>query len=274
MLCVSLSTLYGSHSPPNDHAVPSMMSPPSSAADLRRTLDAYLDGAAGIRFDLLASFAEPLFDLYQVDLRSTLSRNRERRDAEELTGLIAVLETARLFWAFFLLDQQERSEQLDQLQARLVGTELDAEERRSFLELLALMQQQWDTLDAGGGEEATASGYRLPPFERLLNEYRSLGRPTGTGYGDDDLEPAEALALFARPLVEKASAQGDVEELEAAMERAGAYWDLAQAEPDEYIRQLQTLKRHLASTPEEERRIEEEAAAMTARYTELFSTRP
>lgn len=251
-----------------------MMSAPTSAADLRRTLDAYLDGAAGIRFDRLAEFAEPLFDLYQVDLRSTLSRSRERRDAEELTGLIAVLETARLFWAFFLLDQDVRSDRLDALQEQLVGAELDSEERRSFLELLALMQQKWEDVNSDLQNEDALNGYRLPSFDRLLAEYRTLGTPTGTGYGQDDLEPAEALALFARPLVEEASETGDVEQLEAAMERAGAYWDLAQAEPDEYARQLSALKRRLATTSEEERAIEEEAAAMAARYVELFSPRP
>lgn len=249
-----------------------MTSAPAPAAELRRTLDAYLDGATGIRFDLLAQFAEPLFDLYQVDLRSTLSRNRERRDAEELSGLIAVLETARLFWAFFLLNHDERSDRLDALQGRLVGPNLDAEERRSFLELLALMQQKWDEVQVELVAPGAATGYRPPPFDRLLAEYRTLGTPTDTGYGEDNLEPAEALALFARPLVDKASETGDVEQLEAAMERAGAYWDLAQATPDEYARQLAALKRRLATTPEEERDIEEEAATMAARYAELFAT--
>src|SRR5690554_4480214 len=73
------------------------MAESKSVAKLERTLDGYLSGQSGIKFDVIARFAEPLFDLYELEPRSGLERGSEARSASELAMMLSVLETARLF---------------------------------------------------------------------------------------------------------------------------------------------------------------------------------
>jgi len=61
---------------------------------LQETLDTFLNDEAGVPFDQLADFAEPLFDLYQVDMRASLANAQSDGRTDELASLVAVLETA------------------------------------------------------------------------------------------------------------------------------------------------------------------------------------
>ncbi len=55
---------------------------------LREALDIYVSGKSGVRFEALARFAGPLFDLYDVEWKSD-EQHTARRDRHELATMLA-----------------------------------------------------------------------------------------------------------------------------------------------------------------------------------------
>ncbi len=245
---------------------------------LRDALDVYVSGRSGLRFEALARFAGPLFDLYEVDWKSH-ERHLARRDRDELTTMLAVLDTARLLWSFFLLDDEKNLQMLPELEDALLGRGAGDFERSNVLVLLSLMEGHWQQFTPAERAEAEQTpGYTLPPFERLLDEYQgpSPSEPVSDSarYGPENLELPDALALFAQPLLEDASLHDDPDALERRIARAQAYWDLAIAPPDEYEIELARILEAFASTAVEREAIRREAGAMMQRYRRLFPERP
>ena len=246
-----------------------------SVEELQNALDVYLNGETGIRFEALVHFADPLFRLYQIDLRSSLQKDQATRTAEELATLLAILETARLLWAYLSLNEAERERKLEELERGLLGGEPSGkEERMDFLRLLSVMQKQWESMPPGMRDaHETEAGAPVPSFDLLLASYDPLQvsatSPSSALYGPDNLEPAEAQALFARPLLKDPQVLHNPDELESAMARAKAYWDLAQVSPEQYDEQLSALKQRFANGVDEQQ-IEKEAQQMTSRFFELF----
>jgi hypothetical protein len=90
------------------------------------------------------------------------------------------------------------------------------------------------------------------------------------GYGPEGLSELEARALFAQPLMEAAAASGDADALEAAMERASVYWQVAHAHAEDREVALADALDALAPAPDARPAVAEEARDMLARYRELF----
>lgn len=245
---------------------------------LREALDVYVSGRSGLRFEALARFAGPLFDLYEVDWKSTEPAAGDR-DRTELTTMLAVLDTARLLWSFFLLDDEKGLQMLPELEDALLGRGAGDEERSNVLVLLSLMEGHWYQFTSDERAEAARTrGFTLPPFEALLNEYqgRTPGQPAHDDrrYGPQDLDLPEALALFAEPLLEDARVDDDPDVLEQQIARAQAYWELATAPPHEYEAELARILEAFADTTHEREAVRREAHAMVERYHRLFPERP
>ncbi len=245
-------------------------------AGLREALQAYLDGKTGIRFATLAHFAEPLFNLYEIDPRASLNTDRSSRDAEELATLLSVLETARLLWGYFLLDETVSRSYFPELERCLLGCNADEEERSDFLTLLSIMEDHYFSMAATERTAARVPGYALPPFGALLENYdasSSAGESfpgIDTRYGPDALELPDALALFARPLLDNLEALDDPDAFENTLARANSYWDLAQTPRDAFEVRLDHIARSYGRTPPEMQRIKQEALEMVSRFHELF----
>lgn len=245
---------------------------------LREALDVFVSGRSGLRFELLARFAGPLFDLYEVDWRSE-DPAAASRDRDELSTMLAVLETARLLWAFFQLDEEKSLQMLPELEDALLGRGAGDEERSNVLVLLSLMEGHWQQLTASEPAEGeSVPGYALPAFDRLLDEYlgRSPEMPVSdrSPVGSDESDLPEALALFAQPLLEAPGVQGDPNALERQVALAQAYWELALAPSEEYEMELARIFDAFAGTASERDAIRQEAAEMMQRYRRLFPERP
>lgn len=242
---------------------------------LRKALDVYVSGRSGIRFDALMRFAGPLFDLYEVDWRAGSGTDALSRDEEELSTMLALLDTARLLWAFFSLDDEENLEALPEVEDALVGRTAGDEERSNLLVLLSLLEEHWQSFASDERSIAVDTpGYVLPDFELLLAEYegrlhRLPARRTAR-FGPDDLELPEALAVFAKPLLQDPAIEGDPDLLEERVERAQAYWDLATVPKSQFDDQLQHIVETFASNQEEQSAIRDEAQRMVARFKKLF----
>ncbi len=235
--------------------------------DLQEALDAFLNGETGVPFEALALFAEPLFDLYEVELRAPLSEARATRDAEELASLLAVLETARLLWAYFLLDAAERRAHAYTLEAHLLGPDALGEDSTQFRQLLHALEEYWTNVTRRA-EETEVPGYALPPFEVLLSQYAAA--VPATRYGPDALDLPEALALFTQEVIDASDAHDDPDALDAAMERAHDYWELAHTPAPAFEEYLDEIKTAYGGTRAGKERIEREARRMVARFYELF----
>lgn len=245
---------------------------------LREALDVYVSGKSGVRFEALARFAGPLFDLYEVEWKSN-ERSTAKRDRDELATMLAVLETARLLWSFFLLDDERALQMLPELEDALLGRSAGDEERSNVLVLLSLMESHWQQFTSKERAEAEQTpGYTVPPFHALLNEYRGKSPKEmsieASRFGQDNLDLPEAMALFAQPLLEDAGAEGNPDALEQQIARAQAYWELASAPPEEYDVELARILDAFARTESERAAIRREADTMMQRYRRLFPERP
>lgn len=250
------------------------MSSESASSSLQAALDAYLDDAMGVRFDALARFATPLFDLYGIDLQASCIQRSENRPPGELNALITALDTARLFWSYFSLDENEQQRHAPALKKCLIGAAPAAEAEASFHELMELMRDQWDALPASLRNHACDSvPSTLPPFEKLIDTHTAPAKDTPPGASAPDpsqTEQPEALALFAQPLLDDPAVHVDPDALEARMARATAYWDLAHTPPDAREQKLEALLQRFADSPDERERLQQEARDMLDRFEELF----
>lgn len=247
-------------------------------ATLREALDVYVSGRSGIRFDALMRFAGPLFDLYDVEWRADDEADALSRDEDEMSTMIAVLDTARLLWTFFSLNDDQGLDVLPDLEDALLGRAAGDEERSNLLVLLSLLEEHWRMFSPTDRAKAEDTpGYTLPNFETLLADYegrsRPLPRPRTAAFGPEHLDVPEALAIFAEPLVRDPAIQDNPDLVEERVERAQAYWDLATAPDEEYEEQLLRIEDSFATSDQDRRAVREEAERMVARFRKLFSDR-
>lgn len=248
--------------------------PPEPASSSEQSLEAYLDDAMGVRFDALSRFAQPLFELYGIDLQSSLAKPPSSRSAKEISVLVTVLDTARLLWAYFSLDADRQEHHAAALKACLVGPTPEADAEESFHELMGLMRERWTALPDSRRHHARATApSTLPPFEQLLDQHASPPNHSPAhhgGYGAEQLEKPEALALFAQPLLEDPAVHADPDALEHRMALATAYWELAQADADHRKQKLQALLHRFADSPDERDALQQQAHEMLDRFETLF----
>ncbi len=235
----------------------------------QRKVRALVDGETGVRFESLALFADPLFELYDLDPMAAFELRAHPDDADEAT--VAVMEAARLLWAFFSLPMKERADRHDALAAFLLGPGATPEDEADFDALLDAVETHWDALaseDIALAEDVEAETL---DFDALL-DYPAFAHPAiehavERTYGPDHLSEMEARALFAQPLLEQ---EDDPDALDAAMERADDYWTLAQLRGLERDAFLDEFVEANALDADEAEAIRAEAGRMLARFQSLF----
>ena len=263
----SLSPRYAP--PSSGDGAPAMTDAHLLAAHHHRKVRALLDEETGIRFESLALFAEPLFAHYDLDATAAFEVRAEG-DADEAT--LAVLEAARVLWAYFSLPQRERTARRDDLATFLLGPDAASDDEADLDALLDAAESHWDLLTPDDIALAEQVDAETLGFDALLNHpaFMVPGEAESASeraYGADRLGEMEARALFAQPLLER---EHDPDALDAAMERADEYWTLAQLHGVEHDAYLDVLGEAIALGDDEAARIRGEAEAMTARFRSLF----
>lgn len=235
---------------------------------LNRSLAAYVEGETGLPYHVLLKFAEPLFSLYNLDLRSA-KEPANARETEELATLLAVLDTARLLWAYFLLEPDEARVRLRDLRRALVGPAPSREEDQALIDLFRILNARWNEFRLSAEHTGGATGYVLPSFDQLLSGWSSEEVERVSGDDVDLADLPESLAAFARPIFERTDLE-DPDAVEDALARAQAYWELAQHEGEAFERGLEGLVDRFAGGSRSIAEVRREAQHMKERYKRLF----
>ena len=238
------------------------------AARRRAIVDALLSGETGVQFESLALFAEPLFTLYELDPAEAFTLRTSPGTVEDET--VALMETARVLWAFFSLPKASRAHRRQALVEQLVGGEATSDDLLDLDGVIEAAEVHWQALLPEEIDMAQATGHPVLGFDDLVHHpafrVESDPDPAHAGFGEGELSESEARALFAQPLLEAPEVMLDAEAFDSAIERADAYWGAARtgATPE-------AVARALASGDGEP--DVDEARRMLARYAELFPNR-
>jgi len=238
-----------------------------------RLTHALTEGETGVQFESLALFAEPLFTLYDLDAADAFRLRTEPTAVGDDT--VALLETARVLWAFFSMPPAERAHKRQALAAQLVGEDPSDDDWVSIDSLLETAEIHWQALLPEEVEMAQDTGHETLGFDDLLHHPAFRVGPedsdaTHAGFGDASLSEVEARALFAQPLLESPETMADADAFETALARADLYWPLARdAGGDPEAAAAQFADEHAASD-EEKSVLRKEARLMIDRYRELF----
>jgi hypothetical protein len=234
-----------------------------------RTARALVEGETGVAFDALVLFAEPLFALYGLDLADAFALRADPDAADP--EVLAVLETARLLWAFFSLPPVARGRRRDALAAHLVGPAPSEDDWLDIEGLLDTLDPYWRALLPEERRKAEQAGHPLLDFDALLEHpaFRLSSPHAPVAYGPEGLSEIEARALFAQPLLDDPATLADAAAFEHAMERANAYWALAQRPLPEREAALGEAAERLAGGADPAA-LEAEARRMVERFLVLF----
>lgn len=191
-----------------------------------RLADALVTGETGVQYEALALFAEPLFSLYEHDPSEAFALRGDPAEADD--EAVALLEMARVLWAFFSMPPPERAHKRPVLAAQLVGDDPTDEDWMSLDALMDAAEIHWHALLPEEIAAAQATGHPTLDFEALLlHPAFHLGtEDTASVFGPESLSDAEARALFAQSLLDDVGP--DLDAFEDALARADAYWDIAQ----------------------------------------------
>jgi len=238
-------------------------------AQHQRKVRALVDNETGVRFESLALFADPLFALYDLDAASAFELHARPDEADETT--VAVMEAARLLWAYFALPPSQRTTRRDALAEFLIGPDGTDDDEDDFDALLESVESHWDMLTEDDIELAEDLETETLDFDALL-AHPAFAPPAGERstektYGAEGMNEMEARALFAQPLLEQES---DPDALEDAMERADDYWTLAQLRGLERDAFLDEIIGANAIDDDEAAALRAEAEDMMQRYQHLF----
>jgi hypothetical protein len=231
------------------------------------------EGETGVAFDALVLFAAPLFEFYGLDLADAFALKDEGAEVEP--DVLAVLETARLLWAYFSLPPAERARRRDALAAHLVGPEPTEDDWLDIEGLLDAVEPYWRAMLPEERSAAEQAGAPVLGFDALVQHPAFALAPDHDAqtYGPDALSEIEARARFAQPLLDDPAALGDPDAFERAMDRASAYWTLALTPPGEREAALREVVARFAGANGEQAAVEAEARRMVARFGQLFPER-
>ena len=225
-------------------------------------------GETGVQFASLALFAEPLFSLYELDPDDAFRLATEPEAVADDT--VALLETARVLWAFLSLPSAEQGHRRQALAAQLVGDDPSEDDWLALDGLLDAARPYWNAMEADEVEAAQQTGHETLAFDALLHHpaFRvgtEADDASHAGFGPDALSDVEARALFAQPLLDDVDPGADADAFEDALARADAYWSFAREHTGTDAASAgRAFAREHAGTSAEE------AEAMVRRYHELF----
>ena len=225
-------------------------------------------GETGVQFEALALFAEPLFSLYGLDVADAF---RLRAEPEAVADdAVALLETARVLWAFLSMPPSERAHQRPALAAQLVGDDPSDDDRAGLDGLVDTAEIHWQALLPEEVEAAQDTGHETLDFDGLLAHPAFRVGPEGddVGFGAGGLTEIEARALFAQPLLDAPETQTDPDAFETALARADDYWTLAHTAGDDPGTAAAAFAREHADG--DEAALRDEALRMIDRFRELF----
>ena len=261
-----------------DHPDAGAPSPADPGAEARRRAlaRALAHGETGVPLTPLLQLSLPLMALYGLDADDVLALTDQPDTAPP--DAVALLEAARLLWAFLSLPESEQAAAIGPLLEHLGGAEPDADGWEVVHELIETTQPAWDAL--GGREGAAARAPDALAFDALLahpafSDHAALpghsagDAPAAGGYGANGLSEVEARALFAQPLLDDPAVLADPDAFEAALERADAYWEIALLSARE--RALAAFVRREGGSAAERERIQAEGQLMLDRFDGLFS---
>ena len=237
-----------------------------------RLTRALVDGETGVQYESLALFAEPLFSLYDLDAADAFRLRTEPEAVADDT--VALLETARVMWAFFSLPPSDRAHKRPALAAQLVGEDPSEEDWMGLDGLLETVEIHWQALLPEEVEAAQSTGHPVLGFDDLLHHPAFRVGPededaTHAGFGADGLSEIEARALFAQPLLETPEVMEDPDAFDSALARADGYWALARTAGPDFEADAQAFADQNAA-PDDADRVRAEALRMIQRYRELF----
>ena len=263
--------------PPSDFDPAALAALDGAAADAFATRKSRLarvltEGETGVQYEALALFAEPLFSLYELDAADAF---RLRDDPATVPDdAVALLETARVMWAFFSLPPAERAHKRQALASQLVGEDPSEEDWISLDGLIETLEIHWQALLSEEVDAAQQTGHPTLDFDALLHHpaFRVSDEEhdaTTAGFGANGLSEVEARALFAQPLIEDPEVLVDPDAFDAALGRADRYWTLAQhASGDAREAARAFAREHPDDRGASE--VEAEASRMIERFRELF----
>ena len=230
-----------------------------------------VEGETGVQYESLALFAEPLFTLYELDAADAF----RLRTAPDSVGddTVALLETARVLWAFFSMPPAERAHQRQALASQLVGEDPNEDDWVGLDGLLETVEIHWQALLPEEIEAAQQTGHETLDFESLLHHPAFRVGPededaTHAGFGEGGLSEIEARALFAQPLLDDPETVADADAFEAALARADDYWALALSAGSDPDAAAAAFARDHAT--DDEAALRDEARRMIDRFRELF----
>ena len=237
----------------------------------KRLIRALTEGETGVQFAPLALFAEPLFALYELDAGDAFRLATEPEAVAD--DAVAILEMARVLWAFLSLPTAEQAHERQALAAQLVGEDPTDEDWVGLDGLLETASIHWKALLPDEIREAEATEAPTLSFSELLAHPAfhlgdADGDPAHGGYGSGDLSEIEARAVFAQPLLEAAGDLTDEAAFDDALARADGYWALAHRDDLSDAAYAAFAREHAGDREPAE--VEAEARAMVARYRELF----
>lgn len=233
--------------------------------DADRALQAFVHEETCIPFEPLVQFAGPLFEAYGIEPGRALALATSPAHDEAPEELVLVLETARLLWSYFALEGDAVIHALPRIEEALLQGDVTERDRVALHLLLARLEDGWHQLE--DQRLPRRRDCQVPTFETLLGRYQTIFPP------EPDEPPADvdALADFARPLLEAPGLTDDPDAFDRHMELAHALFELARAPATERT-DIQT--RIARRFPDFEDRLPELANEMTARYHALFSDDP
>ncbi|MEO0558884.1 MAG: hypothetical protein AAF170_11945, partial [Bacteroidota bacterium] len=102
------------------------------------------EGTTGVQYEPLALFAEPLFSLYELDAAEAF---RLRDDPKTIPDdAVALMETARVMWAFLSLPPSTRAHKRQALASQLVGEDPSEDDWISLDGLIDTLDIHWQAL--------------------------------------------------------------------------------------------------------------------------------
>lgn len=253
------------------------LSKPSVADDFlnkkrSRLIQALLDNETGVRFESLALFAEPLFTLYEIDPGDAFQLYQDPKTVSDET--LALLETARILWAFFSLSPDQRAHHRSTLAMQLIGESPTDNDWVNLEGLLESVKVHWKALLDEEIQEAETSEYPTLGFEELLQHdaFRigEVGGQANMGFGPDALSETEARALFSQPLFESEEILIDADAFEHAVLRSDALWTLARRSNGDPQGMIASYVEEFASSESDQAMLQQEAQTMIERFKELF----